>query len=151
MGISLPRPNREMTFMMIAKVISLRGTCLRARVGAVLVKDKRVISMGYNGALPGEEHCDGESCMADAPCNNTVHAEVNAIYYAARAGIPILGATLYATHSPCKRCTEAIIQAGIKEVVYLKEYRETPFELYREVTIRKTENGTRIADYFKEI
>lgn len=142
-NFSLARPSRDLTFALIAKVISLRGTCLRAKVGAVIVKDKRIVSVGYNGALPGEDHCTSELCNADSPCLNTIHAEANAIYYAAKSGISIEGAKIYCTHSPCRKCSEAIIQSGVKEVIYLKEYRETPWNLFRETSIKKLEDGNR--------
>lgn len=104
---------------------SKRSTCLRLRVGAVLVRDGRPILAGYNGALAGFPHCTPETCGPNKPCSNTVHAEVNVIYFAARHGIATSGATLWCTDSPCKICAEAIIQAGIKEVVYAREYRDT--------------------------
>ena len=127
--IKVSRPNRDTTFAIIAKVVSLRATCLRAKVGAVIVKDKRIVSIGYNGALPGENHCSLDTCVPDSPCTTTIHAEVNAIFHAAKSGIPLDGATIYCTHSPCQRCSEAIIQTGIKRLVYIKLYRETPFTL----------------------
>lgn len=101
-----------------------RSTCLRLNVGAVLVRDGRPILAGYNGALSGFPHCTPDTCGPDKPCNNTVHAEVNVIYFAARHGIATAGATLWCTDSPCKICAEAIIQAGIREVVFLRKYRD---------------------------
>jgi len=154
--VSLTRPNRDLTFAMIAKVISLRGTCLRAKVGAVIVKDKRIVSVGYNGALPEMPHCYSDTCTPDEPCLNTIHAEANAIYYAAKSGISIDGAIIYCTHSPCKKCSEAIIQAGIKEVIYIKKYRETPFELFthvktRELNVHNEIHGASLQDYFQAL
>ena len=144
------RPRRDVTFAMMAKVTSLRGTCLRAKVGAVIVKDNRVISMGYNGALPGGEHCTDETCTSDQPCKNTVHAEANAIYYAARAGISTHGATIYCTHSPCQKCSEAIIQAGIERIVFITEYRETNWLLLKDLQIDIIDE-TSVKDYFKTL
>lgn len=138
--MQMRRPDRNSVYMIMAKTIALRGTCLRAKVGAILVKDHRVISVGYNGALPGEDHCTSDRCSSDSPCLNTIHAEANAIYYAARAGISTIGSTIYCTHSPCRKCTEAIIQSGVTQVYYLKEYRDTPFELYRECKIEKLDD-----------
>lgn len=107
-----------------------RSTCLRLQVGAVLVREGRPILAGYNGSLSGFPHCTPESCNRDIPCKNTVHAEVNVIYFAARHGIATSGATLWCTDSPCKICAEAIIQAGIEKVVYVRAYRDTyPLEL----------------------
>lgn len=100
-----------------------RSTCLRLQVGAVLVRDGRPILAGYNGALSGFPHCTPDTCGPDKPCSNTVHAEVNLIYFAARHGISTLGSTLWCTDSPCKICAEAIIQAGIQEVVFFRRYR----------------------------
>lgn len=107
-----------------------RSTCLRLNVGAVLVRDGRPILAGYNGALSGFPHCTPETCGPDKPCNNTVHAEVNVIYFAARHGIATAGTTLWCTDSPCKTCAEAIIQAGITKVIYVRLYRDTyPLDL----------------------
>lgn len=107
-----------------------RSTCLRLQVGAILVRDGRTILAGYNGSLSGFAHCTPDTCGPDKPCSNTVHAEVNVIYFAARHGIATAGTTLWCTDSPCKICAEAIIQAGIKKVVYIREYRDTyPLEL----------------------
>jgi dCMP deaminase len=150
------RPSRDVTFAMVAKVISLRATCLRARVGAVIVKDKRIVSVGYNGALPDEDHCNSELCNEHSPCLNTIHAEANAIYHAAKAGTPIEGATMYCTHSPCRKCSEAIIQAGIARVVFIKEYRDTPWALFRSTKIERIDDefftyGTLLQGSFKII
>ena len=145
------RPSRDLTFATIAKVISFRATCLRAKVGAVIVKDKRIISVGYNGALPGEEHCFSESCNPNQPCENTVHAEANAIYHAAKSGISLVGATIYCTHSPCPKCSEAIIQSGITRLVYIKDYRESPYSvLERHLKIEKIDES-QIQNHLQDI
>lgn len=108
----------------IARLISLRGTCERLRVGCVIVKDDRIISTGYNGPLPREEHCSPCACDKSVSCIRAVHAEANAIYHASRIGISLENATMYCTHSPCTDCVEAIIQAGIKAVYFIEKFRE---------------------------
>ena len=122
------RPSRGLTFMNMAHVISQRATCPRLHVGAVIVKDGRVLSMGYNGAPPGEEHCDAVGCDLRGPtggCVRAIHAEANAIAWAARAGIAIDGATMYCTHSPCLACCRLIQAVGIEALAYTHWYRET--------------------------
>ena len=90
------RPDWDTYFIRIAKEVSSRATCLRAQVGAVVVKDNRILSTGYNGASAGEHHCSDEGClMYEGHCIRCIHAEENAIMNAARFGIPLDGATLY--------------------------------------------------------
>ena len=106
--------------MAIAKIIATRGTCDRARVGAVLVKNRRILSTGYNGAPPGLPHCDGPEghLMEDGHCIRTVHAEENTILQAAAVGgVSAENGTVYTTHSPCYHCAKKIIVAGVKRVV----------------------------------
>lgn len=114
--------------MAIAKIITTRGTCDRARVGAVLVKNKRIISTGYNGAPPGLPECDGPEghLMEEGHCIRTLHAEENTILQlAAIGGSSAEGATLYTTHSPCYHCAKKIIMVGVKRVVAAQAYRIT--------------------------
>lgn len=109
-----------------AHVAACRGTCNRLRVGAVLALNSRPISLGYNGAPSGHEHC-GSNCNKDNPCKNTIHAEHNALWWAERhlGEIPF-GCTLYVTDSPCLECAEKILSyPGIIRVVYDREYRIT--------------------------
>ena len=114
-----------------------RSTCLRLQVGAVLVREGRPILAGYNGSLSGFPHCTPESCNRDISCKNTVHAEVNVIYFAARHGIATAGAALWCTDSPCKICAEAIIQAGITEVVFQRKYRDVfPISLLLQANVQ---------------
>jgi len=92
----------------------------------VLVKDKRVVSTGYNGSIPGDEHCEEVGCLiVDNHCVRTVHAEMNAIVQAAKRGHPIDGATAYVTNMPCTSCAKALITAGIKRVVVFSDYHDT--------------------------
>lgn len=126
-------------FVDMARLVAERGTCERAQVGAVLVRDGRVISMGYNGAPPGMDHCiePGVGCeveqVATGPaglkievegCARTVHAEANAIAFAARAGISTEGTEMYCTHAPCYTCAKLMLSAGIKVCHYNIEYRD---------------------------
>lgn len=106
----------------MAKVMSMRGTCGRAKVGCVLTVQGRIVATGYNG--PIDKNCDGV-CDKLSPCTNAVHAEANAIAFAARNGIALAGATLYCTHTPCLKCAELIVQSGITEVHIETEYRLT--------------------------
>lgn len=128
----MSRISRDEMFMQIAHITAMRGTCGRGKVGAVIVKDNRVISMGYNGVPSGMKHCKHEyqshsSVMAidDNGCKEAVHAEANAIVFAARAGISIEGSTIYCTHSPCITCADLIINAGIKALKYTHPYRDS--------------------------
>ncbi len=123
------RLSRIETNLQVAEVVAKRGTCLRAQVGAVATQDNRIVATGYNGAAKGQPHCTSESCTPHDHCPNSVHAEANLIAYAAKKGVALEGATLYVTHSPCRKCSELIIQAGIAEVHYRQKYRDTDWEL----------------------
>lgn len=119
------RLERDELFMSYARLVGLRGTCLRARVGAVIVFNNRPVSSGYVGSAPGQPHCFEVGCnMDNGGCTRTVHAEANAIAWAAREGIRTNGSTIYSTHSPCRSCAQLILAAGISEVVYDGEYRD---------------------------
>lgn len=124
-SISIQRPSRDEWLIRLAVVTSTRGTCERASVGAVIAKDGRIISTGYVGSPSGLPHCTDVGCLPgpDGGCTRTIHAEVNAISFAARYGIATDEATLYCTHSPCANCSRSIINAGIVRVVYENDYR----------------------------
>lgn len=110
-------------FMEMARVAAKRSTCHRLNVGAVLVHDKKVISIGYNGAPSGEPHCNSVDCaMSGQGCTRTIHAERNAIESV--DWLTIKGAALYVTHSPCEACTQLILQHSIKEVYFETAYRK---------------------------
>ncbi|MBS5747340.1 MAG: deoxycytidylate deaminase [Streptococcus sp.] len=112
-----------------ALLISNRATCNRAKVGAVLVKDNKVIATGYNGSVSGTDHCLEDGClMVEGHCVRTIHAEVNAILQGAERGIP-KGFTAYVTHFPCINCTKALLQAGIVKITYKANYRPHPFAI----------------------
>lgn len=116
------RPTEDAMLLDVARVVATRATCGRLHVGAVLAREGRVLSTGYNGAPAGLPHCTlhavGESCR------RAVHAETNAIAFAARHGVPAAGATLYLTHSPCVGCAGLLVNAGVVEVVYDQPYRD---------------------------
>jgi dCMP deaminase len=127
---TVTRPSRTETYLALAEVFSLRGTCPRAKVGCVIVDDQHVVAHGYNGAPRGLPHCDeGEgrwkcaSYPGEQGCGIAVHAEANAIAYAASVGVSTMDAELYCTHEPCLRCAQLIVQAGISTVTYMKPYR----------------------------
>ena len=126
---------RDLVLMDMAKAVSRLGTCNRLQVGAVLCQQYRVISTGYNGAPSSMRHCNHQT---SDPCVISIHAEANAIVFAARAGSgSTQGASLYVTHSPCWECAKLVINAGIARVVYGVEYRRTEgLELLKRVGIR---------------
>jgi len=112
-------------FMQIALDVSTRSTCDRKFVGAVIVRDKMILSTGYNGSIRGLPHCDevGHE-MDNGHCVRTVHAEANAIVQAARNGAGIEGADIYVTASPCYNCFKLIANSGIKRIFYGELYRD---------------------------
>ena len=109
--------------MDITTTISKRGTCGRLQVGAVIALDGRVVATGYNGSPRGFEHCGPKTCDDTKPCTQSIHAEANALVFAARHGLKVLGATLYCNYNPCSDCAKLIINSGITEVVFEKEFR----------------------------
>ena len=150
----MKRPTWDEYFMEMAELTAKRSTCMRRSVGAVIVKDKRAIATGYNGAPKGIRHCEDrggclrqklgvpsgqrhELCMA-------LHAEQNAIIQAAKLGVSIDGATLYCTHQPCSVCAKMIINAGIQRVVYQEGYPDDfSLAIFKEA-------GVRLEQYKKE-
>ncbi|MBO7447657.1 dCMP deaminase family protein [bacterium] len=112
-------------FMNIAREVATRSTCPRKSVGAVIVRDRRILSTGYNGSIKGMPHCTDVGCdMEDGHCVATVHAEANAIIQAARNGVCIDGADIYVTASPCWNCFKLIANSGIKRIYYGEFYRD---------------------------
>lgn len=115
-------------FMAQSHLLSLRSTCSRLSVGATIVKDKRIVSGGYNGSIKGDEHCIDVGCkVVEGHCVRTIHAEINAILQCSEFGVGTEGATIYVTHFPCLNCTKSIIQAGIKEICYANDYRNNEY------------------------
>ncbi len=125
------RPDWDSYFMEIASIVSKRSTCIRRNVGALIVKNKRILATGYNGAPTGLRHCIDLGCMRERLkiasgerhelCRG-LHAEQNAIIQAAYHGVSIEGAQLYSTHLPCSICMKMVINAGIRTVRYLDGY-----------------------------
>lgn len=146
--LSSQRPNKDLVFLDVADTIAQLGTCDRKQVGAVIIRDGRCVSWGYNGAPPGQPHCDennhgnpeydrtatnqaSEAIVSGlheagitVGCRNATHAEANALAFAARQGISTDGATLFVTVSPCEVCARLCIAAGIVRVVWEEEYRD---------------------------
>lgn len=125
------RPDNDTYFMRMAELVATRSTCLRRHVGAVIVKEKRVLTTGYNGAPRGLRHCDEVGCVRQQ--NNIesgtrhelcrgVHAEQNAVIQGAYFGVSIKGATIYTTNFPCVLCAKILLNAGIEEIVYSDTY-----------------------------
>jgi len=130
------RISRDDMLMRIALIVAERSTCNRLHVGAVIAMYGRIVSTGYGGAPSGLPHCSPETCNVNEPCTRTIHAEANAVAWAARNGVAVLNGTLYTTHSPCIDCAKLLINAGIKRVVYDQEYRKTePLLLLKSVGI----------------
>ena len=117
-------------FMLQAVLLSLRSTCTRLSVGAILVRDQRMIAGGYNGSVSGDKHCIDDGCyMVDGHCLRTIHAEMNAVLEFRKFGIPTDGAELYVTDFPCLQCTKMLLQAGVKKIHYLRNYNNDSYAL----------------------
>ena len=131
--------------MEMAQVASKRSTCMRRSVGAVIVKDKRLLATGYNGTPRGMTHCEEVGCLRtklNVPSGKMhelcrgIHAEQNAVIQAAVHGVSVDGGTLYCTHQPCVVCTKILINAGIRRIVYANPY---PDELAENMMKEATE------------
>ena len=141
----ITRPSWDEYFMKLAWLVAERSTCVRHHVGAVIVRDKRILTTGYNGAAAGIKDCLELGCLRNAlniPSGTrheicrAIHAEQNAINQAGTHGININGGTLYCTHSPCILCAKMIANAKIKRVVMSIEYPDETFkELFKEAGI----------------
>lgn len=117
-------------FMAQSHLLALRSTCTRLMVGATIVRDKRIIAGGYNGAISGGVHCIDEGCyIIDDHCVRTIHAEINALLQCAKFGVATEGSEIYVTHFPCLNCCKALIQAGIKKVYYAVDYKNHSYAL----------------------
>jgi dCMP deaminase len=120
-------------FMTITRQVAERSTCLRAHIGAVIVRDKNILATGYNGSAAGLPHCTDAGCLiyksqtptgeTEENCFRTIHAEINAIAQAAKNGVPIRDASIYITHTPCIHCFKVLINTGIIRICYEKEYK----------------------------
>ena len=145
MAIKQSRPSWETYFMNITNLVAERSTCTRRAVGAVLVKDKRILSTGYNGAPTGLKHCLEVGCLREQLgvesgkmhelCRG-IHAEQNAIIQAAYHGVSVKGAAIFCTNQPCSICARMIINAGIKKIYYQSGYADSlAMELIEEAGI----------------
>jgi len=127
------RPSWHQYFMTITRQVAERSTCQRAKVGAVIVRDKNILATGYNGAPAGMPHCIDVGCLmyqsktpngeTEENCFRTIHAEMNAIAQAAKNGSTIKDASIYITHTPCIHCLKVLVNTGIKSIYYEKPYK----------------------------
>lgn len=140
------RPDWDEYFMEIAQIVRTRATCIRRQVGAIAVKDKRILTTGYNGAPAGLAHCSEVGCLRaemNVPSGQRhelcrgLHAEQNTIIQAAVYGTSIKGATFYVTHQPCVVCAKMLINAGIERLVILDDYPDKlSEEMLKQAAIR---------------
>jgi len=155
------RPSLDEYFMLIAFGGSKRSTCLRRRVGAVIVIDKHPISTGYNGSPQKTEHCSQKGCLRQklgipsgekSEMCRGAHAEQNAINFAAQYGISVKGATLYVTNTPCSHCAKSIINSGIVQVIFDGDYPDKiGMDLLKEAEIKLIKySGIAPEEYFKK-
>ena len=144
----MSRPTWDEYFIEMSRVVGSRSTCDRAHIGAVIVKDKRILASGYNGAPSGLKHCVEVSCLREKMniasgerhelCRG-LHAEQNAIIQAAYHGVSINGADLYCTHLPCSICIKMLINSGIQEIYYEEGYPDDlSLEMIEESKIKLT-------------
>jgi dCMP deaminase len=144
------RPSWDQYFMTITRQVAERSTCLRAKVGAVIARDKNILATGYNGSPAGLPHCTDVGCLVyrsttpsgdvEENCFRCIHAEINAIAQAAKNGATIKDADIYITHTPCIHCFKVLINTGIKRIFYEKPYKlHTLDELlrYTDVTLQQ--------------
>lgn len=124
------RPSWDEYFLKIAELVSTRATCDRLQVGAILVRDRMIISTGYNGSPRKTDQCDEvDHRLVNGHCVRTVHAEVNAVVQAAYHGISTKGTTLYTRYFPCEHCVKVLINAGVERIVFREHYKnlDQPF------------------------
>jgi dCMP deaminase len=129
----MTRPSWDEYFMTITRQVAERSTCLRAKVGAVIVRDRNILATGYNGAPAGLPHCLDVGCLiykSETPsgeleenCFRTIHAEINAIAQAAKNGAAIGNGAIYITHTPCIHCFKVLINTGITRICYERAYK----------------------------
>jgi dCMP deaminase len=145
------RPSWDEYFLKVAMLVSERATCPRMHCGCVLVKEKQILSTGYNGSIPGDGHCEDDGCLiVDNHCVRTIHAEMNAILQCSSHGISTQGATAYITNMPCTNCSKALITAGIKEIVIFSDYHDTLAEKFfsiAKVNIKRLKVPSKDIDY----
>ena len=138
----IPRPSWDEYFMKVAALVAERSTCLRHHVGAIIIKNKRIITTGYNGAARGVVDCTVAGCLRDElgiasgtrhEICRAIHAEQNAIIQGGFSGISIKDGTMYCTHTPCMICAKMIVNTGIKEVVSYHDYADTEARKFLEI------------------
>jgi|TARA_Y100000310_G_scaffold91835_1_gene89323 dCMP deaminase len=136
----MTRASWEEYFMNIAKQVASRSTCERKHIGSVIVRDKTILSTGYNGSIRGMPHCDEAGhMMENGHCVATIHAEANAILQAAKNGVMISNSEIYITASPCWTCFKMLANAGIKKIYYGEFYRdERIFDVAKKLGIELT-------------
>ncbi|MFH0964851.1 MAG: cytidine/deoxycytidylate deaminase family protein [Planctomycetota bacterium] len=146
------RPSWDEYFMRIAQAVSMRSTCLRRRVGAILVRNKRILASGYNGVPRGLMHCEERGCIreeAQVPSGQRhelcrgLHAEMNAMLQAAVHGVSIAGATLYTTSHPCSLCVKMLINCDVPRIVLAEDY---PDDLASELLAEAAVTVVRLPD-----
>ena len=138
------RVSWETYFMNIAKEVATRSTCDRKHVGAVIVRNKNILSTGYNGSIKGLPHCDEAGHeMVEGHCVRTTHAEANAIVQAAKNGVKIDGAEIFVTASPCYNCFKLIANSGIRVIFYHELYRD------KLITERANEIGIKLVSVYE--
>jgi len=149
-------------FLEIAETVAKRSTCLRHKIGCVLVKDKRIIATGYNGNITKTAHCsERDGCLREKlnipsgtnlHIDRAIHAEQNAIFQCAKEGISAKDSVLFSTHQPCSICTKSILQVGIKEVYYIHGYPdEFSLELFHESGVPIYQLKDKITNEFQRI
>lgn len=148
----MERLSWEQFFMAQCSLLAVRSTCTRLAVGAVIVRDNRIIAGGYNGSVSGGDHCIDKGCyVVDNHCIRTIHAEMNALLQCGKYGIPAAGSTIYVTHFPCLQCSKAIIQAGISKVYYGTDYRNSEYAIelfdHAGIEVRQIPFDPRILDF----
>ena len=141
------RPNWDEYWMLFAVLAAMRSTCVHYKVGAVLAREKQILTIGFNGPVSGDSHCaevgcakmkDGVKLPSGSGMCRGAHAEINAIANAANLGVSIGGASFYITHRPCYPCAKQIVNAGIKRIVYLDDYDGEPqaIDLLRKASVQ---------------
>ena len=146
------RPSWDQYFMTITRQVADRSTCTRAKVGALIARDKNILATGYNGSPAGLPHCTEVGCLIyesrtpsgeiEQNCFRTIHAEINAIAQAAKNGASIRDADIYITHTPCIHCFKVLINTGIRRVFYEKPYKLATLEellRYANVTLQQVQ------------
>lgn len=133
-----PRLSWSEYFILMSQLVATRSTCPRRAVGAVLVREHRVIATGYNGAPAGQPHCTEVGCLLEhGHCVRTIHAELNALLQCAKYGIATSGVDLYCTDLPCRNCARALVQSDIRSIYFVRPY-DSPetVQLVKEYRIR---------------